>query len=487
MENPTGKPYGRIAIIGAGPSGLTAIKSMLEWGLEPVAFEKAREIGGLWKFDESQPDGGGVAYRSLHTNTSKWMGVFSDFPFPEDAPAFPSRARMLQYLHDYADHFNLRPCIRLETAVERVRPAPDGRWEVTVRPKGGEPESRLFDAVVVASGFYPEPHQPELPGQARFQGEVLHSMAYKGPERFAGRQVIVLGCGSSGADIAADLGPVAAQVDVSVRQGLWFLPKMIQDQAYDLRRSRFSQKIPAFLANRVFNRLLLDSYREIGFDDETLPLLNLPAFDIRTGKFIPATDILHEILAGRVRMRPEIAHVAADHVVFVDGSQAAADVLLFATGYNLALPFLDETVMEIEDRYTIRLYLQVFHPELDNLAFLAMNFAGGAAFPLMEIQARWIARVFSGDLPLPPPAERKAWIEAYFGKHEAAGTDPMSLSLPVYLNELGDVLGVNPQPWKHPTLAPRLVFGPQVPAQLRLDGPGRSERAADWIASASEA
>lgn len=475
-------PYKKIAVVGAGPSGLAAIKSLKEWGLEPVAFEKADEIGGLWKYDESQPDGGGVAYRSLRTNTSKWMGVFSDFPFPADAPPFPSRARMLQYLNDYADHFGLRPYIRFETPVEAVRPARDEGWEVTVRPAGGSSETLHFDAVIVASGFYPKPYLPELPGLGAFEGQVLHSAAYKAPEPFAGKRVVVVGSGSSGADIAADLGPVAAQVDVSARTGVWFLPKMIQGRAYDTRRSMFSQKIPPVLSNPTFENLVLESYREIGFDDTTLPLLNLPPFDIQNGKFIPATGILHEVLAGNVRMRPEIEEVCAGSVRFVDGEQVPADVLLFCTGYNLAFPFLDDSIVEVEDRYTIRLYRQVFHPTLDSLAFLAMNFAGGAAFPLMEIEARWVARVFSGDMPLPPPAERAAWIDAYFRKHAEAGTDPMSLSLPVYMRELGEVLGINPRILRHPLLAPKLVFGPLVPARYRLDGPGKSEKAVEWIA-----
>ena len=158
-------PRSKVAIIGAGPAGLTALKCLLEEGLEPVAFERAAEIGGNWRYDEALPDGGGLAYRSLRTNTSRRMTAYSGFPFPADLPDFLSRADVLQYLHAYADHFHLHPHIRLQTTVETVTQA-GPRWQVTVRPPTGEPETDMFDAIIVASGFYHQPFTPSFPGAA---------------------------------------------------------------------------------------------------------------------------------------------------------------------------------------------------------------------------------------------------------------------------------------------------------------------------------
>lgn len=472
-----------VAVIGAGPSGLTAVKSLIEQGMIPTAFEKAGEIGGLWRYDESLPDGGGVAYRSLHTNTSKWMGVFSDFPFEPEAPEFPSRAEMLAYFHRYADHFNLRGHIRLQTEVTNLHRTPDGRWQLTLRGPLGNIEEQPFDAVVVGSGFYPLPYQPDLAGVNGFEGEVLHSCSYKGPEGFEGKRIVVVGCGSSGADLAAELGPVAAQVNVSTREGVWFVPKMINGRAYDTYRTRFTSRMPGFLSRSFFRKRLLDSYAEIGFDDQTLERLKLPPFDLEKGKFLPATDILLQVRDGNVNMMPEIAAVGRNVVRYVDGSESNVDVILFATGYRLHFPFLDPDVLEVSDRYTIGLYRQVFHKAYDNLAFLAMNFAGGAAFPLMEIQARWLSLVFSGKMRLPSPRERSAWIDAYMAQHAAAGTDPMSLQLLVYLVEMAELLGIRPKWWKRPGLLGKLIFGAHVPAQYRLDGPGHEEEAAAVIAA----
>ena len=73
----------RVAVIGAGVSGLAAAKCLLNEGLEPVVYEQSPQIGGLWNYDEALPDGGGVLYRALRSNTSKQTLAFSDFPLPE--------------------------------------------------------------------------------------------------------------------------------------------------------------------------------------------------------------------------------------------------------------------------------------------------------------------------------------------------------------------------------------------------------------------
>ena len=170
-------PIRRVAVIGAGAAGLTALKALREEGLDPVAFEQSPEVGGVWSYDESAPGGGGPAYRSLTTNTSARMMAFSDFPLPHDLPDFPARSDVLQYLNDYADYFDLRPCIRFNTPVEKIEPTDDNRWALHLQSGSGLPQ--IFDAVVVASGFYREPRWPSLPGLDAFRGRVLHSSAIK--------------------------------------------------------------------------------------------------------------------------------------------------------------------------------------------------------------------------------------------------------------------------------------------------------------------
>jgi dimethylaniline monooxygenase (N-oxide forming) len=123
----------RVAVIGAGVSGLAAAKCLLDEGLEPVVYEQAAQIGGLWNYDDALPDGGGVMYRSLHTNTSKQTLAFSDFPLSETAPDYPHRSEVLQYLRAYAAHFRLHRSIQLNTTVESVEQASQGQWSVRTR------------------------------------------------------------------------------------------------------------------------------------------------------------------------------------------------------------------------------------------------------------------------------------------------------------------------------------------------------------------
>ncbi|GAB4581939.1 MAG: NAD(P)-binding domain-containing protein [Anaerolineales bacterium] len=477
---PAKKPIQTIAIIGAGPSGLTAIKTMLEEGFTPIAFEQAGEIGGNWRYDETLPDGGGPAYRSLRTNSSRRMTGFSDFSFPSHLPEFLHRGDVLQYLHAYAEHFHLTPHIRLNTSVENITRHGD-QWQVSVRTPSGEGETHMFDAVIVASGFYRRPFIPSFPGAETFQGQVLHSAGYKGPEGLEGKRVIVVGSGSSGVDIAAEVSEVASTVEISSRSGAWFVPYMVNGRPYDTLYNRLGKLIPPALGNPLFRKTLLGLYKKIGFTEEKLRLLNLPEFDVLRTRIVPTTVLLEKILREAVHLKPGIAQIEQAGVRYTDQTYAPADVLIYCTGYSLHFPFFPPTLVSVEGRNILRLYKRVFHQEYDNLAFLAMNFVAGATFPLAEIQARWVSQVFAGKLKLPSPAHRAQAIEQYFRHCTAAKLPPMNVQLTDYLDEIADILNIQPRIHKHLDLLQPLLLGPLVASQYRLDGPGKSAQAKAWI------
>jgi dimethylaniline monooxygenase (N-oxide forming) / hypotaurine monooxygenase len=159
----------RVAVIGAGVSGLAAPKCLLDEELVPVVFEQAAEIGGVWKYREALPAGGGVMYRSLRTNTSRQTFAFSDFPLSTALPDYPERGDVLQYFYDYATHFGLRASIRLNTRVVAVDPAEDGQWRVRTRT-GDTVATETFDAVVVSCGRENYPFLSVIPGAETFAG-----------------------------------------------------------------------------------------------------------------------------------------------------------------------------------------------------------------------------------------------------------------------------------------------------------------------------
>ena len=190
--HPPGKR--RVAVIGAGVSGLATAKCLLDEGLEPVVYEQESQIGGLWNYDETLPDGGGIMYRSLRTNTSKHTLAFSDFPLPETLPDFPHHSEILQYLRAYAASFGLQQYIQFNTVVESARPTGQQQWSVRTST-GQQSVTETFDAVIICSGRDRYPTLPQLPGRETFVGKILHSHSYKGPEEFAGQDVIVCRCG----------------------------------------------------------------------------------------------------------------------------------------------------------------------------------------------------------------------------------------------------------------------------------------------------
>ncbi|XP_078499063.1 flavin-containing monooxygenase 1-like isoform X3 [Lissotriton helveticus] len=220
----------KVAVIGAGCSGLGAVKCCLEEGLEPTCFEKSDDIGGLWNFKEEVEEGRGSIYKSLVTNGSKEMMCYSDFLIPDDFPNYLHNSKVLEYLKLYAKHFGLMEHIKLKTKVCMVKKRIDysitGQWEV-VTETDGKQETAIFDAVMVCSGTYVEPSLPleSCYGIERFKGKCFHSQEYKYPDGFKGKRVLVVGIGNSGADIATELSHVSAKVLLSSRRGAWIMSR----------------------------------------------------------------------------------------------------------------------------------------------------------------------------------------------------------------------------------------------------------------------
>nr|XP_016854170.1 PREDICTED: dimethylaniline monooxygenase [N-oxide-forming] 2 [Anolis carolinensis] len=259
----------KVAIIGAGVSGLASIKCCLSEGLEPTCFEKSDGIGGLWQFTEIPERGRNTVYRSVITNTSKEMTCFSDFPFPEDCPNYLHHSVLLKYLRAYAEHFQLLDHIQFKTTVYSIRKHPDfastGQWVVHTETDGQQ-ASAIFDAVMVCSGSYAEPRLPldSFPGIEKFKGRYLHSWEYRDQKEFEGKSVLVIGAGNTGGDIASEICRTAAKVFLSIRNGTWVLSRVAvsgwpSDMIFGSRLMTYFQWIlPGWIVRRmkakIFNR-----------------------------------------------------------------------------------------------------------------------------------------------------------------------------------------------------------------------------------------
>src|SRR5438874_13645478 len=105
-----------VVIIGAGLSGLLACKYLRAASLDCLVFEGSDDIGGVWKYRD-KPNGKGGVMLSTVSTSSKTANEFSDFPMPDDYPAFQKHTLVLKYLNDYADHFEIRDAIRLNSEI----------------------------------------------------------------------------------------------------------------------------------------------------------------------------------------------------------------------------------------------------------------------------------------------------------------------------------------------------------------------------------
>jgi cation diffusion facilitator CzcD-associated flavoprotein CzcO len=414
----------RVAVIGAGAAGLVSARWLIEAGLDAVVFERTGAVGDLWRADT------GLAYPSLRTNTSKQKTAFSDLPFDAALPDHPSRDQVLAYLERYADVTGIRPRIRFGRAVNAVRPAESG-WIV---------DGEAFDAAVVATGLFARELEPALPGRERYRGTIVHSRDYRDPAGFAGRDVVIAGAGSSGADIAVELAAVARSVSVAVRSVPIFTPRQHRGRPYDHRATRLAQLLPSGIRRWRARRLIVGEYRSRG--------LRLGPM---TPKTTPGTDLLDALATGRAVIRPALAALDETGAIFADGTRVEADAIVLATGYAPLFPFLAPGTPERIDG-ALGLYRLVFPPGIAGLAFVGMTRVAGPVFPVAELQARWTAAVFTDRVGLPSPAVMRHEIERRVAQARAAGDDQMRVELLPYLDDIAARIGATPSLWRHPRL-----------------------------------
>jgi dimethylaniline monooxygenase (N-oxide forming) len=453
----------RVAVVGAGPSGLVAAKSLKEEGLEPVVFEQADGVGGQW-YGPSAHSG---VWPGMRANTSKTLDTFSDFPPSKSLPMFPRVEELRDYLQAYAKTFDLDQSIRLQTPVRRIE-RDDGRWRVVTGDGGDE----RFDGVVVASGRFNRPHWPVIEGLESYKGEMVHSFHYRGREAFRGRRVVVLGNSVSGTEIASDLAiDDSIWVTAALRKPRYVIPRVSRGVPSDWRFfTRFSAYLPmAFPPETIaadFKRKVLDvSGHPSQYGAPT------PHENILVAHVTLCQHWLAYVAEGRIHCRPAIDGVRGRTVIFADGREEDADAIVMATGYDLSLPFLPEDV-----RYTLNadptaldLYVHTFHPDLPGLAFIGQYILIGPYAPCVELQARWIAMVWSGVRDLPPRDRMERGIEEWRNLRQVTPT----LLLPPLAVALSQEAGVAPNLAARPEITRHLLFGPLAPAQFRLDGHGR--------------
>ncbi|XP_070817074.1 flavin-containing monooxygenase 5-like [Chaetodon trifascialis] len=477
----------KVAVIGAGTSGLTSIKTCLDEGLEPTCFESGHDIGGLWRFKEKPELGRANIYQSVVINSSKEMMAFSDFPPPAELPNNMHHSEVLLYMRLYAQAFKLLQHIHFQTTVVSVRQRTDfaetGQWEVETERTEGQRETHVFDAVLVCTGHFTQPHLPlrDFPGIESFEGRYFHSWDYRNAEDLKGKRVVVIGIGNSGGDIAVDISRVAEKVYLSTRSGAWVVSRVGEgglpaDLVGTSRMDMMIQKLFPSWINRMLEKKL-----NAAFDHKLYGLKPKHGFYAQ----IPVVndDLPARIIAGRVQVKPNVKEFCGSSVAFVDGSIIdKVDVVVFATGYNYSFPFLPSALQD-KCGYRLRLYKHVFPPALTRPTLAVVGFIHGlgAINPLAEMQGRWATRVFKGLLTLPSEETMMKEIEkdtvTMHQRFACSERNPIQVDYVPYLDSLAEQVRVRPNIlWlllKDPRLALQVLLGPCTPYQYRLTGPGQ--------------
>lgn len=388
----------RIAVIGAGASGLTAAKAALECGLEPIIFETAGEVSGLWR------QSSGFVWPEMRTNVSRWTCSFSDFPWADHEDDFPRADAVASYLRAYAENFKIEQRIRTDSRVTFV--GKSGRsWRVQI----GD-EAYAFDGVIVASGVFSRPYVPTIAGIQDFTGKISHAARYRHPSP-GGRRVAVVGASLSGIEIAAQLAERGTEVLLFFERAPWILPRYMPNGVgrrvpFDLmiyRRKEDGLVSVTTDRNERNRQAALFMKQTFGDPGDAHPALS-PSIDGAPNLAAVSDVFLPFVRAGGIQpIRERVVGLGTNYVRTSSGRRFEIDEIMFCTGYRSDLSFLDQhtkTLIGYDPSDMLLPFLAnktVAHPDVKGLYFVGLY--KGPYFGVMELQARWAAMMLSGDIP----------------------------------------------------------------------------------------
>ncbi|XP_071821857.1 flavin-containing monooxygenase 1-like [Apostichopus japonicus] len=472
----------RIAIVGAGLSGLTSIKACLEEDLQPVCFERTGFVGGIWAPHKQNIDKEGAVYPSLIFNSSKEMSCFSDYPYPKSYPPYIRPSQQFEYLESYANQFGLHDYIRLNTKVLEVSPIYTAdeikvqKWRVRSQKldQANTVETEeLFDAVLICIGNTTEAVEATFPDQDKFRGKILHSCHFREGSDYKDEKVLVIGAAYSAGDISVDCCNFASHVFLSTKNGTHPLPRLVNGgiPLDAMTNTVLGSYMPGFVMNFVVGRILSSTYdlRDVGLAPKDPDAVGMA--------FMVNDEIVPRIVYGMISPKPSVERFTEEGVIFSDGTQEKIDTVILATGYHTKYPVLDEKILR-DDPHERNLYLHIFAttPERPTLAVVGMTYQLGAAGHVFEMQARCAVAVFKGDVRLPCKSIMAKQIDKTKAALIEAHGKLKYLVAPVpYICQLSQMIGCYPSIWRYILigdfrLARCLFFKPFYPYVTRLRG-----------------
>lgn len=305
-----------VIVVGAGPAGLAVGACLKRAGIPCLILEQAENVGSAWRRH----------YDRLHLHTAKAYSALPFVPFPDEIARYPSRAEVVEYLESYAGQ--LRPELRFGQQVVAARRTND-RWEIRT-------EDTLYQAsdLVIATGYSREPHLPAWPGLESFRGGILHSSRYRTGAPYRDQDVLVVGFGNSGGEIAIDLWEHGARPSLAVRGPVNVIPRElfgIPILAFGIVMHRLPPRVADAL-NAPLLRAVVGDLTRYGLR----PLPRGPLSQIRRDARIPLIDVgtIKLIREGRITVYPGIDSFTEQGVTFTNGQRRDFEAVILATGYR---------------------------------------------------------------------------------------------------------------------------------------------------------
>ncbi|MFD5149211.1 flavin-containing monooxygenase [Streptomyces sp. NPDC058401] len=389
-----------VYVIGAGPGGLAVAAALRARGIRAVVVEKSESVGASWRRH----------YDRLHLHTTRRLSALPGLAIPRRFGRWVARENVVRYLEKYAEFHELEIATGIE--VTSIEPAPDAHPDTpaTGAPAKGAPApgwtlhatgGRVMAAraVVVATGFNHTPFIPDWPGRDTYPGPLAHAAEYRNPAPYAGRDVLVVGVGNTGAEIAVDLAEGgAARVRLAVRTAPHILRRSTAGWPSQ-RTGILVRRLPVRLVDRlgaIVGKLSVPDLSAYGLPRPTTGLYSR----VRQGA-IPIQDVglIDAVRTGRVEPVAAVASFDGAEVVLADGSRITPDAVIAATGYRRALEGLLGALDVLDDRGRPRTHGAKTPPHAPGLYFTGFTNPISGNLRELALDAEKIARRIARTLP----------------------------------------------------------------------------------------